>query len=86
MEYINLHWSLFMSMSIRLSYVSPRFGHSDRLELRVRASSAGGFGEASLSGCLLRALRKQWLQLCDAPNIAAMDRFGRAQKCSGPFH
>jgi hypothetical protein len=57
------------------SHVSPRIGSSDRLELRVRADFACGFGETSLPGSLLRALRKPWLQLCDAPNVAAMDRF-----------
>jgi hypothetical protein len=46
------------------------------LELRVRAGSARGFGETTLSGPLLRALRQQWLQLRDATNVTAMDRFG----------
>jgi hypothetical protein len=46
------------------------------LELRICAGSARGFGETSLFGSLLRALRKQWLQLCDAPTVAAMDQFG----------
>jgi hypothetical protein len=82
-EYINLRRSLIIL--IRLSHVSPRFGTPDRLELRVRAGSARGFGEMSLPGCLLRALREQWLQLCNAPNVPALDRFVRAQKQCGAF-
>ncbi|HXB03185.1 MAG TPA: hypothetical protein VNV15_10250 [Opitutaceae bacterium] len=46
------------------------------MELRVRAGSAGGSGETSLFGSLLRALRMQWVQLRDAPSVAAMDWFG----------
>jgi hypothetical protein len=72
-EYINLRRSLIIV--IRLSHVSPRFGNSDRLELRVRAGSARGSGQMSLPGRLLRALRGQWLQLCGAAIVATMDRF-----------
>jgi hypothetical protein len=72
-EYINLRRSLIIL--ICLSHVSPRFGNSHRLELRVRAGSARGSDEMSLPGRLLRALREQWLQLCNATNVPGMDRF-----------
>jgi hypothetical protein len=74
MEYIPLLRSLFIANT--LAHVSPRFDNPDRLELRVCAGSACGFGETSLPGSLLRPLRMQWMQLRDAANVAAMDRFG----------
>jgi hypothetical protein len=77
-EYINLRRSLFIATN--LLDVSPRFDNSDRLELRVRAGSARGSDQMSLPGRLLRALRGEWLQLCNTPNLPAMDRFVPAQK------